>query len=186
VTFKWTAQRTVTIGLWLSWLAVAACVVLAVVDRRRRPIEAARSPRLVGLGRERPSSRRQVWAGPAIAAVAALLLVGPGWALLAFALALAVTALGRPRLIAVSAVGIWLGCGATVVWRVVRYRPVPNAGWPGTFEDLHRPGMLVLALLAGSLATAIGARPRQDHGTESPVEPPRGGNTTERSAITGQ
>ena len=58
VTFRWTPQRAVTIGLWLSGLAVVACVVLAVADRRRRPIEAARPPRLVGFGRERASSRR--------------------------------------------------------------------------------------------------------------------------------
>jgi hypothetical protein len=51
-----------------------------------------------------------------------------------------------------------------VLWRVVRYRPFPNAGWPGTFEDLHRPGMLVLALLAGSLAAD---RPRRSRRPEA-------------------
>jgi hypothetical protein len=61
-------------------------------------------------------------------------------------------------LLAAAAMVIWLWCGAIVLWRVMRYRPFPNAGWPGTFEDLHRPGMLVLALLAGSLAAA---RPRR-------------------------
>jgi hypothetical protein len=154
VTFRWTPQRTVTIGLWSSGLAVAACIVLAVVDRRRRPIAAARPPRLVGVGRERPSTRRLVWAAPALAAVSALLIVGPGWALIALALALGATTLGRPRLLGAAALAVWIGCGVIVLWRVVRYRPFPNAGWPGTFEDLHRPGMLVIALLAGSLASA--------------------------------
>jgi hypothetical protein len=41
-----------------------------------------------------------------------------------------------------------------VLWRVVRYRPFPNAGWPGTFDDLDRPGLLVIALLAASLVSA--------------------------------
>jgi hypothetical protein len=68
------------------------------------------------------------------------------------ALGVVAAALGRPRLLGVFALAIWLWCGAVVLSRVVRYRPFPNAGWPGTFEDLHRPGMLVLALLAGSLA----------------------------------
>jgi hypothetical protein len=38
-----------------------------------------------------------------------------------------------------------------VLWRVHRDRPFPSAAWPGHFEDLHRPGMFVIALLAGSL-----------------------------------
>ena len=158
VTFRWTPQRAVTIGLWLSGLAVIACVVLAVADRRRRPIEAARSPRLVGFGRELAASRRQLWAGPIVATAVAFVLCGPGWSLVALALGVVAVALGRPRLLGAFALAIWLWCGAVVLWRVVRYRPFPNAGWPGTFEDLHRPGMLVLALLAGSLATE---RPRR-------------------------
>ena len=186
VTFRWTPQRTVTLGLWLSGLAVGACIVLAVADRRRRPIEVARPPRLVGFGRERALSRRRVWGGPVVAAVAGLVLVGPGWALLALILALSATALGRPRLLAAGALGIWLACGAIVLWRVVRYRPFPNAGWPGTFEDLHRPGMLVLALLAGSLATGTTRGSRTAQRTQSPDEPPRHALTTNSSASTGQ
>jgi hypothetical protein len=127
-----------------------------------------------------------MWAGPVVAAVAGLVLVGPGWALLALALALSATALGRPRLLAAGALGIWLGCGAIVLWRVVRYRPFPNAGWPGTFEDLHRPGMLVLALLAGSLATGTTGGSPADQRTESPDEPPRHALTTNSSASTGR
>ena len=161
VTFRWTPQRTVTIGLWMSGLAVAGCIVLAVVDRRRRPIVAARPPRLVGLRRERRSTGPRVWLTPAVAAAAALLLAGPGWAVIALALAMVVTALGRPRLLAGAALALWIGCGAIVLWRVVRYRPFPDAGWPSTFEDLHRPGMLVIALLVASLVSAepAGHRP---------------------------
>jgi hypothetical protein len=154
VTFRWTPQRTVTIGLWLSGLAVAACIVLAVADRRRRPTVAARPPRLISLGRERRLTRRPVWAAPTVAAATAFLIVGPGWALIALALGIGATALGRPRLLAAAALAVWMGCGAIVLWRVVRYRPFPNAGWPGTFEDLDRPGMLVIVLLAASLVSA--------------------------------
>ena len=159
MTFRWTPQRAVTIGLWLSGLAVVGCVVLAIADRRRRPIDTVRSPRLVGFGRERASSRWQAWTGPIVSAAAAFVLCGPGWALVALALGVVATALGRPRLLGAFALAIWLWCGAVVLWRVVRYRPFPNAGWPGTFEDLHRPGMLVLALLAGSLAIQRPRRP---------------------------
>jgi hypothetical protein len=81
----------------------------------------------------------------------ALLVAGPGWALAGAVLALGAGAVGRPRLLAAAAFVWWAGCGAIVLWRVLRYRPLPDAGWPGTFEDLHRPGMFVLALLAGSL-----------------------------------
>jgi arabinofuranan 3-O-arabinosyltransferase len=151
LTFRWTPQRAVTIGLWLSALAVIACVVLAVADGRRRPIEAPRPPRLIGFGREPASSRRRIWAAPIVATATAFVLCGPGWALVALALGLVAAAFERPRLLGVFALAIWLCCGVVVLSRVMRYRPFPNAGWPGTFEDLHRPGMLVLALLAGSL-----------------------------------
>jgi arabinofuranan 3-O-arabinosyltransferase len=176
VTFRWTPQRTVTIGLWLSALAVVGCIALVVADRRHRPLAGQRAPRLIGLAREHTQGRRR-WAGACIAAGAGLLLAGAGWAVLALAIGLVAAALGRPRLLAAAAVAIWAGCGAIVLWRVVRYRPFPNAGWPGTFEDLHRPGMLVLALLAGSLAS---------NGAGRSPETPRHAVTKEPSAAGGQ
>jgi hypothetical protein len=118
-------------------------------------------------------------AGAAVAAATGLLLAGPEWALLALAVALCAAALGRSRLMAVAALVIWAGCGAIVLWRVVRYRPVPNAGWPGTFEDLHRPGMLVLALLAGSLvARTDGRKSDRADGRAEPAATPAGRPST--------
>ena len=78
VTFRWTAQRTVTIGLWLSRLAVVMCIALAILYRPRHFDDAARPPRLVGFGRERPTSWRRVVAGPVVAAVVGLLLCRSG------------------------------------------------------------------------------------------------------------
>jgi arabinofuranan 3-O-arabinosyltransferase len=181
VTFRWTPQRTVTIGLWLSALAVVGCGALVVADRRQRPLAGPGAPRLIGVAREHTQGRRR-WAGACIAAGAGLLLAGAGWAVLALAIGLVAAALGRPRLLAAAALAIWVGCGAIVLWRVVRYRPLPNAGWPGTFEDLHRPGMLVLALLAGSLASRDIARSP----ARSPAEPPRHSVTNEPSTAGGQ
>jgi arabinofuranan 3-O-arabinosyltransferase len=181
VTFRWAPQRTVTIGLWLSALAVVGCIALVVADRRHRPLTGPPAPRLISLAREHTQGRRR-WAGSGIAAGAGLLLAGPGWAVLALAIGLVAAALGRPRLLAAAALAIWVGCGAIVLWRVVRYRPFPNAGWPGTFEDLHRPGMLVLALLAGSLASRGTGRSR----ARSPAEPRRHSVRNEPSPAGGQ
>ena len=180
VTFNWTPQGTVTTGLWLSGVAVAACIALVVVNRRRYQLEAARPPRLVGFGRERPTTRRQEVAAPAVAAAAGLLLAGPAWALVALSVALGAVLLGRSRLLAAAALAIWLGCGAIVVWRVVRYRPFPNAGWPGTFEDLHRPGMLVLALLVASLVTRTDGRRSDRTGGRAGRAPTPAGEVIER------
>ncbi|HEX4981699.1 MAG TPA: hypothetical protein VFV63_08375, partial [Ilumatobacteraceae bacterium] len=160
VTFRWTPQGTVTTGLVLSGLAVAVCIALVIFFRRRHHIYLPRPPRLVGFGRERSTSRQQMLASTAVTAALGFLLAGPVWALLALAIAVCTALLGRSRLLAVAALAIWAGCGAIVLWRVVRYRPFPDAGWPGTFEDLHRPGMLVLALLAGTLVTRTDGRMR--------------------------
>ncbi|MGH9134641.1 MAG: hypothetical protein ACRDZZ_11930, partial [Ilumatobacteraceae bacterium] len=159
VSFEWTPQRTVTIALWLSVLAVIGCIALVIVDRRRRPIVAARPPLLVDLRRDRVPGERatvghRLWVAPVVTTVVAVALAGPGWGMAGLVVALGAVAARRPRLLAAAALAVWLGCGAIVLWRVVRYRPFPDAGWPGNFEDLHRPGMLVLALLAGSLAAA--------------------------------
>ena len=119
-------------------------------------------------------------AGAAVAAVTALLLAGPGLALVALAVALCAAALGRSRLLAVVALAVWLGCGAIVLWRVVRYRPFPNAGWPSTFEDLHRPGMLVLALLAGAVVTRTDGRTNDPTGGRAGRPPTRAQEAIER------
>jgi hypothetical protein len=157
VTFRWTPQPTVTIGLIVSALAVIGCVVLAVIDRRRVPATVPAGPRLAGVRRD----RRAVWWPPAtVAAIAALLLVGPLWALLGFALGAVAGISGRPRGLAGLAFLLWGAIGSIVLWRVVRYRPFPSASWPGVFEDLHRPGMFVLALLVGSLAARDAVPPR--------------------------
>ncbi|MCU0261974.1 MAG: hypothetical protein MUE78_13230 [Ilumatobacteraceae bacterium] len=161
VRFEWGEQRPVTLGLAISAVAVAVCIVLAVADRRRRPTRLRTPPRLAGIGRETgPGITGSRWWAPApLAAVVALALLGPVWAAAAAVLGLVAGRLGRPRLLAVAGLAIWIGIGLLMVRRVVVYAPFPGPGWPGEFADLHDLGVFVLALLAGSLS-APDRRPR--------------------------
>jgi arabinofuranan 3-O-arabinosyltransferase len=153
VTFRWTPQPIVTWALVLSALAVVACVVLSVLGGRRVAPRRVRPPRLVGV----PVERRMIrWAPALVTGAVGLLVVGPWWGLVGIAAGAVAGWLRRPRLLGVGAVVLWCGIGATVALRVVRNRPFADAGWPGHFEDLHRPGMFVLALIAGTLVARDG------------------------------
>ena len=66
----------------LSVIAVVACIVIAVLDRRRRPAgPRVRPARFEFPGR--PAARPALVAGAAVWIVSAGLLVGPEWALAA-------------------------------------------------------------------------------------------------------
>ena len=53
-----------------------------------------------------------------------------------------------PRLLALSAVAVAGALGLLVASRQWRERYMPNAAWPGFFEDLHLVGVFVVVLLA--------------------------------------
>jgi arabinofuranan 3-O-arabinosyltransferase len=169
VEFRWTAQRRVSIALAISTLAVIGCVVLAVLDRRRRAVDEARPPRFATW---QPDQDLRRWAPAVVTAATALLVVGPGWAVIGAAAGALVGWLRRPRLLAAAAFALWGTCGLIVLWRVHRDRPFPSAAWPGHFEDLHRPGMFVLALLAGSLVARDARVPAR---AAAPPDPPHAG-----------
>ena len=98
--------------------------------------------------------------------VAAALLVGPGWALVAAVAALVLVGyLGRPRLAGLVTVGILVTIGVVIADVVRTERPWPDAGWPSRFEWLHGLGLFAAIAL---LVTVWSERPdRRADGTPS-------------------
>jgi arabinofuranan 3-O-arabinosyltransferase len=131
---------------------VLASVVLALLDRRREVAPAPPEPDFEFPG-PRQALRPLLVAGGAWI-VAAILLVGPGWALLAAAGAAALLVFGRPRLVGLVTLGILTVLGAVVVWVVRDEHPFPNAGWPARFEWLHGWGMFAAVSLLVTLAAS--------------------------------
>lgn len=166
VTIRWDAQRPVTVALLGSGLSVIACAVL-VVRRRRTPAPSSAavdgpSPVLPrthlcrrGTGRVFPLS----WATPTLSRGASLALavatmfvagavVSPQGALAAVPAAVALLVLRRPRVLPVLAAALLGGLYLLVAARQLSSGFPPDAGWPVRFDDLHRLGMLSVALLA--------------------------------------
>jgi arabinofuranan 3-O-arabinosyltransferase len=92
--------------------------------------------------------------------VAALVLVGPAWALLAAAGAAALVVVGRPRLVGLVTLGILAVIGAVIVWVVRDEHPFPNAGWPGRFEWLHGWGLFAAVSLLVTMAAGTDGKQR--------------------------
>jgi arabinofuranan 3-O-arabinosyltransferase len=156
VTLRWTAQWPLDVGLLLTVVAVLACIVLAAFDRRREPVAATAVAAVEFPGGREP---RPVLVVTGLAwIVAALLLVGPRWALLAVAGAAALVAVGRPRAVGLVTAGIVSTIGAVIVSVVRDERPWPDAGWPARFEWLHRWGLFAAVTLLVTVAAGIGAR----------------------------
>jgi arabinofuranan 3-O-arabinosyltransferase len=152
VTLRWTAQTPLNIALLLTLIAVLACIVLAVVDRRRDVVTAPPEPGFEFPG-PRQSLRPLLVAGGAWI-VAALLLVGPSWALLAAVGAAALVVLGRPRFVGLMTLGILVVIGAVIVWVVRDEHPFPDAGWPVRFEWLHDCGLFAAVSLLVTMAAS--------------------------------
>jgi arabinofuranan 3-O-arabinosyltransferase len=170
---RWTPQPIVTFGLVVSGLAVLAVAALALLDRGRgRGTGGGRAaaPALVGWRSARVrqvATRSLAVRTAAVTGVLGALLVAPVWGLLGLGLGAAAGLLRRPRLLVLGAAALWTLCGLVIVARMVRLRPFPDASWPGQFEDLHRPSMFVLALLAGGLV----AEPRvRRHRADPPAQ----------------
>jgi arabinofuranan 3-O-arabinosyltransferase len=157
VTLHWTPQRTVNFGLAVSALGVLACVVLAT-RRRRGDVPAMATiegPAWALLPQIRP--QRQAVVGGVALVVAALMLIGPEYAAAAVVAAAAVSVLRRPMLYAYASVTLAALIFARLLLRQLRNRFPANAAWPGAFEDLHRPGLMVVCLL---LAAVVAMSPR--------------------------
>jgi hypothetical protein len=151
---EWTAQTPVNVALAASALGVLVCIGLALrVHRRTRPVIDARvAPPRLDRTVLAPVPLRTAVASAATAVVLAALIAQPSAALVAAAPAALVLATRRPRIAAVAATLLFSAVTAMAVIRQVTMRFPADAAWPARFEHLHRPGMVVVALLvAGCL-----------------------------------
>jgi arabinofuranan 3-O-arabinosyltransferase len=149
VHISWTAQRSVNWALAASAVAVLLCLVL--VFRPRRSVVAAAewvsSPPSFSGGTWQPQSLLiSMLAATGLIAVTALI-AAPSTAVYALIPAVAIVVFRRPRVGAVAAALLMAVLGARILQRQLVNRFPANAAWPGVFEKLHRPGMLVVALL---------------------------------------
>jgi arabinofuranan 3-O-arabinosyltransferase len=168
VTLEWTSQRPLTLALVLSVVAVVACIVLAMVDRRRRPDAVrVRPARFEFPGG--PAPRPTLVAGAAVWIVAAGLLVGPVWILAAAVGSVMVLALARrPRLAGLVTLGALAFIAAAIIWIVRTEQPGPYAGWPARFDRVHTLGLFA----AVSLLPAAAGWPRRRRERPSDDGPP--------------
>ncbi len=153
VTMHWTAQRPQMIALLLTGLTLLVCLALVLLDRKSA-ITAEPAPAVLGWSGDRVGVRRR-WVAAAVWVVAAALLVGFGWALVAaIAGGLLIVRVGRPRLAGFVAVGLLAAIAAVVIVIVLREHPLPNAAWPVRFERWHGVGLfaavsLLIVLFSG-------------------------------------
>ncbi|HRB04185.1 MAG TPA: hypothetical protein PLP26_12510, partial [Ilumatobacteraceae bacterium] len=157
VDIEWQAQRTVTVALAVSGLAVIGCFALAFGRRRTRRPDVPTLPFVA----DPPRCDRVVWqpAPTRHAVVAAVALVGLTWLLVSPSMAVAallpaaaIVVVRRPVIAGVSALLLAGAIGARIIQRQVVERFPANAGWPGYWDKLHGPGLLVVVLLvAGAL-----------------------------------
>ena len=150
VRIEWTAQRAVDWALAVSALFVLLCIALVVKTRRPATVAA---PEWVSTP---PSLSRRAWqpqtlvssilAALTVVAVTALV-AAPSTAVYALVPAVAIVVLRRPRVGAVAAALLMSLLSLRILQRQLVNRFPANAAWPGFFEKLHRPGMMVVALL---------------------------------------
>lgn len=154
ITFRWTAQTPVTLGLAVSALAALACIALAI-GAARSAVAPQRRPRLVTA--TKALGRRRSWASAVALVGACGLLISPVWALVALAPAAALVVVDRRstapvRLLEASGVVAAVAVAFSVLWIVRRDRPFPDAGW--TLAVDHLNGLAIyaaIALAVGSL-----------------------------------
>lgn len=169
VELNWTPQRVVWMSLALSAVALALCLGLALIPRRRRAVPSTTDPDArwaepslgtpMLLGGNRPRA-------PVLAAVAVLAgLVGAAlsspWAVvLAAPLALALWFPRARPLLGLAAVAAVLATAGFMVDQQVVHGYVPNIKWPGNFGPANTLGWAAILLLAAdALAEAVRTRP---------------------------
>jgi arabinofuranan 3-O-arabinosyltransferase len=171
VQIRWTAQRPVTIGLWVSALTALGCIVLVAltIGLPRRRVQPDRPRPLAGADR-RPAYSL---AGAAGFVVASALLIAPVWGVAA-ALVLVVDALFRrlgrrvPAMLAANPAG-WIGvaAAAAIALLVVGIEradaPVPNAGWTESFDRLNGLAVFAVLCIAVGALRATSARRGEAH-----------------------
>ena len=178
VNIEWQAQTPVTVALALSVVAVVGCIALTIGRRRRTQLApgaltqlwVAEPPRIDRQLWAPVSLRRSVLASVALVGLTALL-VSPSMALVALVPAVVIVVLRRPALAGVGALLLAAAIGARITQRQLAERFAANAGWPGVWNKLHGPGLLVVTLLV--VATLLD-RPAA-MGTDQSADQPAGG-----------
>lgn len=152
----WRPQRSLTIALIASAIAVLGCAVIALRARRAAVVPDPAPRRIGSFERDR---RRRTIVGYALWAVTAALVIAPAWGLVAAVIGAVTWALGRPRLLGMFGVVALAGIGALVATRVLRFSPLPDAGWVTWFTDLHRPTLLAVTAVVCALLVAADPPP---------------------------
>jgi hypothetical protein len=175
VHLRWNGQSRLTLGIALSAVGALACLAMVVLDRRRRDPLAVTTPTFVRFRVPAPDRRTFALSGPAAIAtatalVAGTLVVSPSWGLVCGAIA-AVCGFGLRRVAVIGLVAVAMVGGVSLIMirRFLVLKPFVNAGWPGIFEDLHRPAMAAIVLLAVSIVARPGAVRTRGAATASDV-----------------
>ena len=105
----------------------------------------------------------------------AALIVGPVWGLWGALGGVAVVASRRRRLPELTALACTAVIAVFVVGRERRVAPLPNGGWPSTFEAVHPLGMFaVVCVLVGALVARDAVVVSEADHDRPFTEPPRG------------
>lgn len=176
VDVRWGPQWVLTTALALTVLGLIGVIGLAVLDRRREPLPPVDRPDLRAgitgtlLGPRVP--RRTVGIVGLGWIVATGLLVAPIWALAPVPIVIVAVMTRRLRVAGATGVVVMALGASTILWRVVRWRPFPDAAWVLDFADLHRPALVAVTAL---LVTAILLDPlprREGPAVEVSSDPP--------------
>jgi arabinofuranan 3-O-arabinosyltransferase len=152
---RWAPQRTLRLALAISVAAVVAAVALAVGRRpRSRPAAAVQPTPEFDRSFAAPAGRRAALVGGAVLVGLSALAISASYGVVAVGLAAVVAATRRPRMLMAAGVAGAAVLMALVVIRQLSNRWFANAAWPARFDDLHRPGLLVVcAFAAGAIAS---------------------------------
>jgi arabinofuranan 3-O-arabinosyltransferase len=164
MTFRWSAQTPVTVGLSVSALAALLCVAIAVAGSRSS-FDRAPLPRMSR--RTSTASRRRVLASGIVLVTASALLISPIWGMLSLVPAGALVALstrsgGSGRVLELSGV---LAAGVVAGWVLLivrRDRPFPDAGWTLAFDHLNGVALYAAVAIAVGAMFAPDAAAEQD------------------------
>ncbi len=153
-------QSKVRLGLLISLLSVAACVLcVAYTQWRRRgvapePLPDTVSPLALSLSHlMAPVTRRRAAVDGVLLVAASLILIGPEVFVHAVVAAVALVASRRPRLVALGGVGLLAAIGLNVARREWVYDYATGAGWPARFGDLHEITAFAIMVIAVSVVT---------------------------------
>ncbi len=172
VEVRWKPERTLRLALGTSAFAVIAAAALAI-GRRRTTQACPPACRLLPVfdhACAAPTGRRATLLGGSVLVGLSVLMISVSYGLIALCLAAIVLVTRRPRLLMAAGVAGVATLMTMVVLRQLSNRWFANAAWPARFDDLHRPGLLVVcAFVAGAVAAhddrsseAVGSAPGVD------------------------